>query len=97
MTIKVKRTSGVKYLKGFTNEISFAPDRKQYLTDKALVELYNKIEAYLHTLQASQDKSKLLLADVRKSVCKWEKKCDFVDKDGCCEIPDECKYKQTVC
>ena len=66
MTIKVKRTSGVKYLKGFTNEISFAPDRKQYLTDKALVELYNKIEAYLHTLQASQDQSKLLLSDVSR-------------------------------
>lgn len=57
MTIKVRSASGKKFANGFKNIVEFNPDKKQYLTDKALVELHRKIGEYMQHMgiKASHD------------------------------------------
>lgn len=66
MTIKVRSASGKKFANGFKNIIEFNPDKKQYLTDKALVELHTKIGEYINHvgIKASDKPSDCYLGDV---------------------------------
>lgn len=41
--MKVRETSGKKCVQGFKYVIEFNPDRKQFLTENALIELHKKI------------------------------------------------------
>ena len=46
--MKVRETSGKKCVQGYKYVIEFNPDRKQFLTENALIELHKKIGEILN-------------------------------------------------
>ena len=46
--MKVRETSGKKCVQGYKYVIEFNPDRKQFLTENALIELHKKIGKILN-------------------------------------------------
>ena len=75
--MKVRETSGKKCVQGYKYVIEFNPDRKQFLTENALIELHKKIGKILNI--DSVVESNFICAKQNKGEIKCKIQCGWCE------------------